>query len=107
MKRTDDGFLGIVEDCWVERWPGTVAATCGGEDACFAVFRVMFSLTREQAIALLGEGNLPRLPIMESASATEDMPRNGQRWRLARVEEGMSEADHAGARRQMDREDGR
>ena len=87
MKRVLGGFEGVVDDCWAERWdPGTARACHMTEDQCFAALRVTFTLTREQAVALLGEGNLPRLPVHESAVTTEDMPRNGQRWRLVRAD---------------------
>jgi len=89
MERMPDGFDGFVDDCWVERWHPDVAQRHGGEDECFAALRVTFTMSREQAIAILGEDNLPHLPVMESAVVSDDMPAHGQRWRLVRVMDKM------------------
>lgn len=76
-----------VDDCWVERWgPEVAAMQRTTEDECFAAFRVTFTLTRDEAIRLLGKGHLPRLSGTGTpAVVTDDMPKSGERWKLVRV----------------------
>ena len=88
MKRINiNGFEMEVDEAWVERWdPDIARAQRMTEDECFAAFRVTFTLTRNEAITLLGKGNLPRLSgTSVPAVASDEMPQNGERWALVKV----------------------
>jgi len=83
-------FQGLVDDAWIERWSEEIASKCGGEDRCYAAFRVTITLTREEARKLVGEENFKRLeerppPPARGMVTTDDLPHNGQRWALVRI----------------------
>lgn len=81
------GFTMEVDDAYAERWDPDIARQCHmTEDECFAAFRVTFTLTKDEAIALLGKDNLPTLSGTGIPTVTaDDLPRNGERWKLVRV----------------------
>jgi len=88
MKRIkEEGFEMEVDDAWVERWDPDIARQYHmSEDECFAALRVTFTLTRQEAIELLGEDNLPGLPVKESAVSCKELPHNGEMWKIVKVE---------------------
>ena len=81
------GFEKEVDDAWLERWDPDIAHLSHmTEDECFAAFRVTFTLTRDEAIAILGKGNLPTLSGEGIPSVSNnDLPHNGERWALVKV----------------------
>jgi hypothetical protein len=81
------GFEMEVDDAWVERWDPDIARQSHmTEDECFAALRVTFTLTKDEAIKMLGKGNLPTLSGEGIPSVSnDDLPHNGERWALVRV----------------------